>query len=215
VVRHQGNPAARRLLAEVFEPVTMAWRGLGPIPAGGLALRGAYAQLEASQRFGLAPVGAVGNGAMGNGAKLQGEGVNGAMVHRQNASVGLESAIPLNRDPVSGAPVNGDPANGGPQNGDPVDGGVGSGGLRNAALASAGLEGGAGCSPDAGCGGSLPGVDDGAAVDGVCLAAAVLRGRLRPPDCPSFGRRCRPEHPLGAPMVSSEGACAAYWQYRR
>jgi hydrogenase expression/formation protein HypD len=58
-------------------------------------------------------------------------------------------------------------------------------------------------------------MDDGAAVDGVCLAAAVLRGRLRPPECPSFGRRCRPEHPLGAPMVSSEGACAAYWHYRR
>jgi hydrogenase expression/formation protein HypD len=48
-----------------------------------------------------------------------------------------------------------------------------------------------------------------------CRAGAVLRGLLRPVDCPEFGRRCTPEHPLGAPMVSSEGACAAYWQHRR
>jgi len=47
-----------------------------------------------------------------------------------------------------------------------------------------------------------------------CQAAAVLTGRLTPTDCPAFGRRCRPEHPLGAPMVSAEGACAAYFHYR-
>jgi hydrogenase expression/formation protein HypD len=43
----------------------------------------------------------------------------------------------------------------------------------------------------------------------------VLQGRLRPNDCPHFGRRCTPEHPLGATMVSSEGACAAYFHYGR
>ena len=48
-----------------------------------------------------------------------------------------------------------------------------------------------------------------------CRAGLVLQGRLRPPDCPEFGTRCTPEHPLGATMVSSEGACAAYFQYRR
>jgi hydrogenase expression/formation protein HypD len=48
-----------------------------------------------------------------------------------------------------------------------------------------------------------------------CRAGLVLQGRLRPPECPEFGRRCTPEHPLGATMVSSEGACAAYFQYRR
>jgi hydrogenase expression/formation protein HypD len=48
-----------------------------------------------------------------------------------------------------------------------------------------------------------------------CRAGLVLQGRLRPPDCPEFGVRCTPEHPLGATMVSSEGACAAYFQYRR
>jgi hydrogenase expression/formation protein HypD len=48
-----------------------------------------------------------------------------------------------------------------------------------------------------------------------CLAGEVLQGHKRPHDCPAFGLRCTPEHPLGAPMVSSEGACAAYYRYRR
>lgn len=48
-----------------------------------------------------------------------------------------------------------------------------------------------------------------------CACAAILRGLKQPPECKLFGRSCRPEHPLGACMVSSEGACAAYWNYRR
>ena len=48
-----------------------------------------------------------------------------------------------------------------------------------------------------------------------CLAGEVLTGRRRPHDCPAFGLHCTPEQPLGAPMVSSEGACAAYYRYRR
>jgi hydrogenase expression/formation protein HypD len=48
-----------------------------------------------------------------------------------------------------------------------------------------------------------------------CISTDVLLGRKRPTDCPVFARRCSPENPLGAPMVSSEGACAAYYQYRR
>jgi hydrogenase expression/formation protein HypD len=48
-----------------------------------------------------------------------------------------------------------------------------------------------------------------------CRAGDVLRGRLRPLDCAAFGTRCTPEHPLGAPMVSSEGACAAYYEAAR
>lgn len=47
-----------------------------------------------------------------------------------------------------------------------------------------------------------------------CRSGAVLRGQLRPDDCPSFGKACTPLTPLGAPMVSSEGACAAYYRYR-
>jgi hydrogenase expression/formation protein HypD len=48
-----------------------------------------------------------------------------------------------------------------------------------------------------------------------CQAGAVLRGQLKPNHCPAFGGCCTPEHPLGAPMVSSEGACAAYYNYGR
>lgn len=48
-----------------------------------------------------------------------------------------------------------------------------------------------------------------------CHAGEVLRGRLKPSQCPAFGTTCTPEHPLGAPMVSSEGACAAYYNYAR
>jgi len=48
-----------------------------------------------------------------------------------------------------------------------------------------------------------------------CISAEVLQGLKKPTDCPVFGTRCTPENPLGAPMVSSEGACAAYFQYRR
>jgi hydrogenase expression/formation protein HypD len=45
----------------------------------------------------------------------------------------------------------------------------------------------------------------------ICIAGDVLRGRAKPFDCPAFGTECTPERPLGAPMVSSEGACAAYY----
>lgn len=46
-----------------------------------------------------------------------------------------------------------------------------------------------------------------------CPSGLVLQGRLPPTRCPHFGKRCTPEHPLGAPMVSAEGACAAYFHY--
>lgn len=48
-----------------------------------------------------------------------------------------------------------------------------------------------------------------------CLSGLVLQGQIKPYECAAFGKRCTPEHPLGAPMVSSEGACAAYFRYRR
>ncbi len=53
---------------------------------------------------------------------------------------------------------------------------------------------------------SVPEPDD-------CACGAVMTGRIKPTACPKFGRGCTPETPLGALMVSSEGACAAYWQY--
>ena len=52
------------------------------------------------------------------------------------------------------------------------------------------------------------------AEDPACIAGDVLRGRRLPHQCPAYGVRCTPDHPLGAPMVSSEGACAAYFRHR-
>ena len=49
--------------------------------------------------------------------------------------------------------------------------------------------------------------------DDVAGLAKVLQGLLKPPQCPAFGRECTPRTPLGATMVSNEGACAAYYQY--
>ncbi len=121
VVREGGNPAARALLAEVFEVVDRPWRGFGVIPGGGLELRGPYRRLDARRRFGL--------------------------------------AIPPT--PAAGAGTPGAPGE-----------------------------------------------------EGVCIAGEILQGRRTPADCPAFGGACTPEHPLGAPMVSSEGACAAYHRYR-
>ncbi len=48
-----------------------------------------------------------------------------------------------------------------------------------------------------------------------CIAGLILQGRKKPHECEAFGTRCTPERPLGAPMVSSEGACAAYYHYAR
>jgi hydrogenase expression/formation protein HypD len=111
-VRPGGNPWARAALLEVFEVVDTPWRGMGTIPASGLALRGRYQRFDARSRF---PV----------------------------ANVNLTSA--------------------------PSE----------------------------------------------CPAGLVLSGRMRPSECPAFATRCHPDRPLGALMVSSEGACAAYYRYRR
>lgn len=48
-----------------------------------------------------------------------------------------------------------------------------------------------------------------------CISGAIMKGLKKPFQCPNFGTHCKPEHPLGAPMVSSEGACAAYYAYAR
>jgi hydrogenase expression/formation protein HypD len=110
-VRKEGNLPAQQLIREVFCVVPRKWRGVGEIPSSGFALRPAYSDFDAEQRFGV--------------AALQVE----------------ESSE--------------------------------------------------------------------------CLSGQVLQGRIKPNQCPAFGSRCTPEHPLGATMVSSEGACAAYYRYRR
>src|SRR5207244_12472356 len=49
----------------------------------------------------------------------------------------------------------------------------------------------------------------------LCISGQVLKGLKKPHDCPAFGKECTPQTPLGATMVSSEGACAAYHAYGR
>jgi hydrogenase expression/formation protein HypD len=110
-VAYQGNRAAQRAMAEVFEVSDQKWRGIGKIPNSGLRLRKAYAAFDANQVFDLQLITA--------------------------------------EEPAE------------------------------------------------------------------CISAQVLQGLRKPTDCPAFGFRCTPENPLGAPMVSSEGACAAYYHYRR
>jgi len=110
-VRREGNPAAQKLIREVFRVVSRKWRGLGEIPNSGLGLRESYAAYDAEHKFGVA----------------------GLVVEESSE----------------------------------------------------------------------------------CRSGEVLQGKLKPYDCPAFGTRCTPEHPLGATMVSSEGACAAYYRYRR
>ncbi|MBI1390358.1 MAG: hydrogenase formation protein HypD [bacterium] len=112
VVRRGGNPAALRILSDVFEPSDQFWRGLGLIPASGFRLRDEYAEYNAETKF-------------------------GAVDHASSAE------------------------------------------------------------PDE------------------CISGLILQGAREPHQCSAFAKSCTPEHPLGAPMVSSEGACAAYYRYRR
>jgi len=109
-VQQCGNPRALEIMNAVFEPCDRVWRGMGTIPASGLAIRKHFEKFDAAARFGLS-----------------------------------------------------------------------------------------GSSADE----SSP-----------CLAGEILRGMRKPHQCPSFARDCTPDHPLGAPMVSSEGACAAYYLFR-
>jgi hydrogenase expression/formation protein HypD len=49
----------------------------------------------------------------------------------------------------------------------------------------------------------------------ICMSGEILKGLKKPLDCPAFGKQCSPENPLGATMVSAEGACSAYYNYGR
>ena len=111
VVTERGNEPAQAVLAEVFEPVDRAWRGIGVIPASGWRLADAYRDFDAEIRFAVTDV--------------------------------MAEESPL------------------------------------------------------------------------CKSGEVLRGTLKPNQCPAFGKECTPRTPLGATMVSSEGACAAYYHFGR
>jgi hydrogenase expression/formation protein HypD len=111
VVTERGNEPAQAVLAEVFEPVDRAWRGIGVIPASGWRLADAYRDFDAEIRFAVTDV--------------------------------MAAESPL------------------------------------------------------------------------CRSGEVLKGTLKPNQCPAFGKECTPRTPLGATMVSSEGACAAYYHFGR
>ncbi len=49
----------------------------------------------------------------------------------------------------------------------------------------------------------------------LCIAGEILQGLKKPPQCSAYGKQCTPQTPLGAPMVSAEGACAAYYRYHK
>ncbi|MCM2577681.1 hydrogenase formation protein HypD [Streptomyces meridianus] len=111
VVRPEGNPAAKTMLADVFEVTDRSWRGIGTIPASGWRLSERYREFDAEHRFSV---------------------------------TGIATEEP----------------------------------------------------------------DE-------CRSGEVLQGLLKPNECAAFGTTCTPRTPLGATMVSSEGACAAYYLYRR
>ena len=111
VVTERGNEPAQAVLAEVFEPVDRAWRGIGVIAASGWRLADAYRDFDAEIRFAVTDV--------------------------------MAAESPL------------------------------------------------------------------------CKSGEVLKGTLKPNQCPAFGKECTPRTPLGATMVSSEGACAAYYHFGR
>jgi len=108
-VRREGNVAAQKLIAQVFEVTDRKWRGIGEIPRSGYRLRDEFAAFDAEKRFDV-------------------------------------GALSVQESPL-------------------------------------------------------------------CIAGEILQGLKKPPACVAFGKACTPEHPLGAPMVSPEGACAAYFQY--
>ena len=109
MVRPEGNPNARKLIEEVFEPTDRWWRGIASIPQSGYHLREEYARWDAERKFAV----------------------------------------------------------------------------------------------------DLPAAQE----EESCIAGDIMKGIKKPHDCPNFGTRCKPETPLGAPMVSSEGACAAYYHF--
>ncbi|HSB61363.1 MAG TPA: hydrogenase formation protein HypD [Vicinamibacteria bacterium] len=111
VLGREGNPAARRLIFEVFEVADRTWRGVGSIPKSGYRLRGEYRDHDAERLFEV-------------------------------------EDIQTRESPV-------------------------------------------------------------------CISGLVLRGVKKPPECPAFGTECTPQRPLGATMVSAEGACAAYYSHGR
>jgi hydrogenase maturation factor len=241
VVQAAGNPAARGLLEDVFEPCDRPWRGLGVMAGGGLALRGPYRALDAIERFALAG-GASGFQTTAPAASSPArEAPTETRRYRQGAEprrpstdavgcptcgVAAAEAGPINARPPAAPPAAGaetgvtasawsqtshTPTEGTPL--DQTDNTVGG--------AGEGFDGDG--DPNTGrehhrapfdASAAARRVGAASALEDACIAGSILRGLATPQQCPAFGTTCTPEQPLGAPMVSSEGACAAYFLYR-
>ncbi|MFM7086614.1 MAG: hydrogenase formation protein HypD [Cyanobium sp.] len=225
VVRAEGNTAAQARLQRVFRVVDRPWRGFGLIEGGGLALAEPYRELDAERRFApaipcqpsagrrsgrdmAAPIPSCGQGA-GTSDGRQPPGP--ATWERQGESAwqppGPSAELPPRQWNGSGDAPARDPLPEGmapPQALSPPRGGhrIPRPGALDPEAASPGSR--------AAAGGGDPGEHAGT----ICIAGAILRGRACPGDCGAFAAACTPEHPLGAPMVSSEGACAAWYRYR-
>jgi hypothetical protein len=250
VVRAEGNPAARGLLEEVFEPCDRAWRGLGVMPGGGLSLRGPYRALDAAERFRLQ--GRARAEATTAPAASTPAAVTDARPEAWHARAGAEPRRPApdaegcmgcgiaagQAGPITPAPHSAPPAAGprsdkdGPDSspecstapeGTPPSGnrgvdpngsrqGLGAdGAAASGGPAAAGMDHRQGWVPASATEKRGPAAS---AIEDACIAGSILRGLATPEQCPAFGTTCTPEQPLGAPMVSSEGACAAYFLYR-
>ena len=135
MVKREGNPLAQELMQRIFTVQPQRWRGIGEIPASGLALKPEFARFDALLKFGQAP----------------------PSDPPRAGSVCADGSVCMDGSATRAGSINGDG----------------------------------------------------------CVSGDILRGRLKPAACPAFATRCTPEHPLGATMVSSEGACAAYYRYRR
>ncbi len=241
VVQAAGNPAARLLLEEVFEPCDRPWRGLGVMAGGGLALRGPYRALDAIERFALAggasehPTTAPAPSSPAREAPRETRrNRQGAEPRRPSTDavgcptcgIAAAEAGPINTRPPSAPPAAGAPTGGSasawsrtsqtPTQGTPLDhtdnsvGGAGEGFNGDGNLNTARDRHRAPVDASA----AARRVKATAALEEPCIAGSILRGLAAPQQCPAFGTTCTPEHPLGAPMVSSEGACAAYFLYR-
>jgi len=239
VVRAEGNPGARGLLEEVFAPCDRPWRGLGVMTGGGLALRQAYWALDAAARFGLGEADD-GGGNMARPAPMTATTATGAAwddetrADQRRRDLDAEGCVPCRIAPAEAGAIRATlpsassaaALRSGKKHPDrsPTDN-TPTGGTRldDADAEDANRANGAD-NPDAGKGRRQAPVRASAAAQRVrgshaiaepCIAGAILRGLATPEHCRAFGTTCTPERPLGAPMVSSEGACAAYFLYRR
>lgn len=224
-VSAEGNIVAKQVMAEVFRPCDSAWRGLGVIPESGLEIREEFRDLDA--RVGLGPV--IGMDGLHAFAPAGSPGVIGhGEPHERTAgafSDEVSRGLSVPRTPEGTA---GDGRLLPRRQEDEAhvellrrqEGASGRFGVYGRVASEGGLAhdsrcaGGSRIRPPGGVRGAGEGPKrEGGGTSRACKCGEILKGKALPPDCPLFGRACVPWHPVGPCMVSSEGACAAYFKY--